>query len=126
MIARLPPWVLKCSTPPVGRRLSLTAWQLRGPKFPCSDLLVIIPVRLRQVANTNADGRVVFPHINAGEYYIVAEQDYMYGKISNVLFYQAGVGGFTADSLWQAAPGPSESPSPLNGAAGNFRFKDQQ
>ncbi|MDF2189617.1 RagB/SusD family nutrient uptake outer membrane protein [Paraflavitalea sp. CAU 1676] len=76
------------------------------------------------VANTNADGRVVFPHINAGEYYIVAEQDYMYGKISNVLFYQAGVGGFTADSLWQAAPGPSESPSPLNGAAGNFRFKD--
>jgi len=71
---------------------------------------------------TNANGEVSIENVTPGEYYVVAEKEYMHEKISNVLYYIKGVGGYTADSLYQSAP--SGGPAPLFGAVGNFMLKD--
>jgi hypothetical protein len=71
---------------------------------------------------TNANGEVVIDSIKPGEYYVVAEKEYMREKLSNVLFYIKGLGGYTADSLLQAAS--TATPAPMLNAAGNFMFKD--
>jgi hypothetical protein len=71
---------------------------------------------------TNANGEVLIDSIKPGEYYVVAEKDYLHEKISNVLYYIKGAGGYTADSLLQAAS--TDVPPPMLNAAGNFRFKD--
>lgn len=73
---------------------------------------------------TNVEGTAIFGNIEPGEYFVVAEKEYLHEKLSNVLFYTPGGGGFTSDSLFQSAPGPQEMPLPLFGAAGNFRFND--
>jgi hypothetical protein len=71
---------------------------------------------------TAANGEVVLDNITPGEYYVVAEKDYLHEKISNVLYYIKGFGGYTADSLLQAAS--TDAPPPMFNAAGNFKFKD--
>lgn len=82
------------------------------------------PANPAATATTNAEGKATFVSLAPGEYYVVAEQDYLHEKISNLLYYTAGSGGFSSDSLWQAAPGAQDLPVPMFGAAGNFRFKD--
>lgn len=72
---------------------------------------------------TDASGDALFDNIVPGDYYVVAEQDYLHEKISSMLYYAPGLGGFTSDSLYQSTPGASE-PVQLYPAAGNFRIAD--
>lgn len=82
------------------------------------------PASPSYTATSNASGEAVFSDPAPGEYFVVAEKEYMHEKISNLLYFTKGVGGFAADSLHQAAP-PAQA-VPLNpfGAAGNFWYDD--
>lgn len=82
------------------------------------------PASPTATAVSTSIGMATFTNVAPGEYYVVAEKDYLHEKISNVLYFIPGTGGFTSDSLFQSAPGPQEMPIPLFGAAGNFRYKD--
>jgi hypothetical protein len=82
------------------------------------------PDEAAEWTSTDANGEAIFENIDTGSYYVVVEKTYMNEFLSNLIHYVDGVGGFAADSLFQSAPTAQEMPKPLNGAAGNFRFKD--
>jgi hypothetical protein len=77
-----------------------------------------------EFTTTDANGEAVFENIDTGSYYVVVQKNYMQAFLSNLVYFVDGVGGFATDSLFQSAPTAQEMPIPLNGAAGNFRFKD--
>lgn len=68
------------------------------------------PASPSYTATTNANGEAVLKDLEPGEYFVVAEKEYMHEKISNLLYFTKGLGGFAADSLYQATPDAQSVP----------------